>query len=118
MPNTMTKTESFLAERERHVARGVLTTHPLVIARGEGAHVFDADGKLYLDFVGGIGVMNVGHNHPRVAKAVSDQLSAITHTAFQVAGHEPYIALAARLNALVGKRKDFKSVFFTTGAEA
>ena len=118
MPNTMTKTESFLAERERHVARGVLTTHPLVIARGEGAHVFDADGKLYLDFVGGIGVMNVGHNHPRVVKAVSDQLSAITHTALQVAGHEPYIALAARLNALVGKRKDFKSVFFTTGAEA
>jgi 4-aminobutyrate aminotransferase/(S)-3-amino-2-methylpropionate transaminase len=118
MPNTMTKTESLLAERERHVARGVLTAHPLVIARGEGAHVFDADGKSYLDFVGGIGVMNVGHNHPRVVEAVSDQLSAITHTAFQVAGHEPYIALAARLNTLVGQGKDFKSVFFTTGAEA
>ena len=77
-----------MAERKRHVARGVLTAHPVVIARGEGAHVFDADGKRYLDFVGGIGVMNVGHNHPRVVRAVSDQLSAITHTAFQVAGHE------------------------------
>ena len=65
MPNTMTKMEALLAERERHVARGVLTAHPLVIARGEGAHVFDADGKRYLDFVGGIGVINVGHNHPR-----------------------------------------------------
>ena len=83
--NTMTKAEPLLAERERHVPRGVLTPHPLVIARGEGAHAFDADGKSYLDFVGGIGVMNVGHNHPRMVKAVSEQLSAITHTDFQVA---------------------------------
>ena len=91
-----------LAERERHVPRGVVTAHPLVVARALGAHVWDVEGRRYLDFVAGIGVLNVGHNHPRVVAAVSAQLQAVTHTAFQVAASEPYIALAARLNRLVG----------------
>ncbi|SEE14737.1 4-aminobutyrate aminotransferase apoenzyme [Rhizobiales bacterium GAS188] len=118
MLDTATKNARLLAQRERQVARGVLTAHPIVIQRGQGAHVWDADGKRYIDFVGGIGVINVGHNHARVVEAVSAQLGAITHTAFQVAAYEPYIELATRLNALVGQGKPFKSVFFTTGAEA
>lgn len=107
-----------LAERERHVPRGVLTAHPVVVARAEGAYIWDVEGKRYLDFVGGIGVLNVGHNHPRVVAAVSAQLQAVTHTAFQVAAHEAYIELAARLNQLVGNGKPYKSVLLTTGAEA
>jgi 4-aminobutyrate aminotransferase / (S)-3-amino-2-methylpropionate transaminase / 5-aminovalerate transaminase len=107
-----------LAERERHVPRGVVTAHPLVVARALGAHVWDVEGRRYLDFVAGIGVLNVGHNHPRVVAAVSAQLQAVTHTAFQVAASEPYIALAARLNRLVGDGKSYKSIFLTTGAEA
>ena len=107
-----------LAERERHVPRGVVTAHPLVVARALGAHVWDVEGRRYLDFVGGIGVLNVGHNHPRVVAAVSAQLQAVTHTAFQVAASEPYIALAARLNRLVGDGKSYKSILLTTGAEA
>lgn len=111
-------TAGLLAARNQHVARGVLTAHPIVVARADGSYVWDIDGRRYLDFVGGIGVLNVGHNHPRVLAAVRRQLELVTHTAFQVTAYEPYIALAERLNALVGKGIACKSIFLTTGAEA
>lgn len=88
--------EDLLAVRSRNIPRGVLTAHPIVVDRAEGAYVWDRAGRRYLDFVGGIGVINVGHNHPRVVAAVREQLQKVTHTAFQVAAYEPYIALAAR----------------------
>ena len=107
-----------LVERERHVPRGIITAHPVVIERAQGAEVWDVDGRRYLDFVGGIGVLNVGHNHPRVVHAVRAQLERVTHVSFQVAGYPPYIELAARLNALVGNGEAYKSILLTSGAEA
>jgi len=104
--------------REDHIARGVLTSHPVLLTRGEGAYVWDRDGRRYIDFVGGIGVLNVGHSHPRVVAAAREQLNTLTHTCFQVAAYEPYIALAEQLNALVGGGQACKTVFLTTGAEA
>ena len=62
------------ALRERYVPRGVTTAHPLVADHALGSEVWDSSGRRYVDFVGGIGVMNVGHNHPRVMAAVRDQL--------------------------------------------
>jgi 4-aminobutyrate aminotransferase/(S)-3-amino-2-methylpropionate transaminase len=118
MSATARTTAELLAARSQNVARGVVTAHPIVVSRAEGSHVWDADGRRYLDFVGGIGVLNVGHNHPRVVAAVRKQLELVTHTAFQVAAYEPYIALAERLNALIGKGAVHKSLFLTTGAEA
>ena len=110
--------DDLLLARADNVPRGVLTTHPIVIDRAEGAYLWDMSGRRYLDFVGGIGVLNVGHNHPRVVAAVQEQLKRITHTAFQVAAYEPYITLAERLNKLIGKGAAYKSLFLTTGAEA
>lgn len=107
-----------LADRDALIPRGLLTAHPVVLERAQGAYVWDVEGRRYLDFVGGIGVLNVGHNHPRVVEAVTRQLELITHAAFQVAAYEPYLELAKRLNALVGKGENYKSVFLTTGAEA
>lgn len=107
-----------LVERERHVPRGIITAHPVVIERAQGAEVWDVDGRRYLDFVGGIGVLNVGHNHPRVVHAVRAQLERVSHVSFQVAGYPPYIELAARLNALVGNGEAYKSILLTSGAEA
>jgi 4-aminobutyrate aminotransferase / (S)-3-amino-2-methylpropionate transaminase / 5-aminovalerate transaminase len=118
MPAATRTMSDLLAARARHVARGVVTAHPIVASHGEGAYIWDVEGRRYLDFVGGIGVLNVGHNHPRVVAAVRDQLKLISHTAFQVAAYEPYIALAERLNELVGKGAAYKSVFLTSGAEA
>ena len=110
--------EELLAARQNNIPRGILTAHPILVDRAEGAYVWDTEGQRYLDFVGGIGVLNVGHNHPRVVAAVQEQLKRVTHTAFQVAAYEPYIELAERLNKLVGKGAAYKSVFLTTGAEA
>ena len=106
------------ALRSANIARGVLTAHPITIARAEGALVWDVEGKEYLDFVAGIGVLNVGHNNPRVVAAVEKQLKDITHMAFQVAAYRPYLELAEKLNRLVGKGEAYKSIFLTSGAEA
>jgi len=118
----MSATHSTAAElaalRNANIARGVLTAHPITIARAEGASVWDVEGKHYLDFVAGIGVLNVGHNHPRVLAAVKKQLKEVTHMAFQVAAYPSYLELAEKLNRLVGKGEAYKSIFLTSGAEA
>lgn len=110
--------QDVLADRSKHIPRGVLTAHPVVVERAEGAQIWDNDGKRYIDFVGGIGVLNVGHSHPRVVEAVREQVGKISHMAFQVGAYESYVELAARLNHLIGKGDAYKSIFFTTGAEA
>ena len=124
MQNVMAAQQTFsdnsllLDAREQNVPRGVVTAHPLVIERARGSEVWDVEGNRYLDFVGGIGVLNVGHNHPAVVNAVTRQLGLVTHACFQVAAYPGYIELAQRLNQLVGGGEPFKSVFFTSGAEA
>ena len=118
MPTDLDANQRLLATRNDHIPRGLLTAHPIFLDRAEGAHVWDVEGRRYLDFVGGIGVLNVGHNHPRVIEAVIGQLRKITHTSFQVAGYAPYVELAQRLNRLVGGGQPHKTIFLTTGAEA
>ncbi|MER8953355.1 4-aminobutyrate--2-oxoglutarate transaminase [Mesorhizobium sp. M0833] len=118
MSSNQRSQDELLAARATNIPRGLLTAHPIIVDRAEGAHIWDTAGRRYLDFVGGIGVLNVGHNHPRVVAAVQEQLQRVTHTAFQVAAYEPYIVLAERLNKLIGKGAAYKSVFLTTGAEA
>jgi 4-aminobutyrate aminotransferase/(S)-3-amino-2-methylpropionate transaminase len=106
------------ALRERYVPRGVTTAHPLVADHALGSEVWDSSGRRYVDFVGGIGVMNVGHNHPRVMAAVRDQLDHVTHTAFQVVMYESYLRLAQRLCEVAPGDGAKKAIFFSTGAEA
>ena len=107
------------ARREAAVARGVGISHPMAYtARAENAELWDADGKRYIDFAGGIAVLNTGHRHPKVIAAVKAQLDRFTHTCFQVTPYEPYVALAERLNAIAPIEGPAKTVFLTTGAEA
>lgn len=107
-----------VSPRAHHVSKGVAVAHPITVSRAAGAYLWDDQGKKYLDFVGGIGVLNVGHNHPRVVEAVRKQLETFSHICFQVAAYDQYIDLAAKLNTLVGGPEHYKSVFLTTGAEA
>jgi len=104
--------------RERYVPRGVSTAHPVVADHAQGSEIWDTDGRRYIDFVGGIGVMNVGHNHPRVMAAVREQLDKFTHTAFQAVMYESYLKLAQRLSELAPGTSPKKAIFFSTGAEA
>ena len=107
-----------ISPRAQHVSNGVAVAHPMTVSRAAGAYLWDDQGKKYLDFVGGIGVLNVGHNHPRVVEAVRKQLDTFSHICFQVAAYNQYTDLAAKLNNLVGGEEHYKSVFLTTGAEA
>ena len=106
------------ARRLAAVPRGVATATQIFAARAENAELWDVEGRRYVDFAGGIAVLNTGHRHPRVLEAVRAQLDAYTHTAFQVVAYEPYVELAERLNALAPFDGPAKTIFFTTGAEA
>ncbi len=114
----MSANADLLSRRTAAVPRGVATATPIFAARAENAELWDADGNRYVDFAGGIAVLNTGHRHPKVLAAVRDQLDAYTHTAFQVVAYEPYVALAERLNALAPFDGPAKTILFTTGAEA
>jgi 4-aminobutyrate aminotransferase / (S)-3-amino-2-methylpropionate transaminase / 5-aminovalerate transaminase len=118
MSLTESRTEALLALREAVVPRGVANAHPLFVGRAEGARLWDVDGREYIDFAGGIGVLNVGHSHPRVVQAVKAQLERFTHTCFQVAMYEPYLRLAEKLCELAPGPGAKKAIFFSTGAEA
>ncbi len=115
----MPKTNAELfARRQAAVPKGVGNATAIIAARAENAEIWDVEGKRYIDFVGGIGSLNTGHRHPKVMKAVHDQLEKVTHSAFQVMAYEPYIELAERLNAIAPIDGPAKTIFFTTGAEA
>jgi len=115
-------TESEQAElaelRRRYIPRGITTAHPLVADHAKGAEIWDVAGRRYIDFAGGIGVLNVGHGHPRVMAAVHAQVDRVTHTSFQVVMYESYLRLAERLCALAPGEGPKKAIFFSTGAEA
>ena len=111
-------TDELKALRERYVPRGISTAHPIVADHAQGSELWDVEGRRYIDFVGGIGVLNVGHNHPRVMEAVRKQVDRVTHTSFQVVMYEPYLRLAQRLSELAPGDGPQKAIFFSTGAEA
>src|SRR2546423_8254992 len=112
-------TEAELAElRAKYVPRGITSAHPITADRAKGAELWDVSGKRYIDFAGGIGVMNVGHAHPRVMKAVHEQLERATHTSFQVVHYESYLRLPERLCEVTPIDGPKKAVFFPPGAEA
>lgn len=114
----MTTNAELFQRRNAAVVRGVGHATPLSAARALNAEIWDVEGKRYVDFAGGIAVVNTGHCHPKVIAAVQEQMAAFTHTCFQVLMYEPYIELAEKLNALAPISGPLKSVFFTTGAEA
>ncbi|KQN43011.1 4-aminobutyrate aminotransferase [Serratia sp. Leaf50] len=88
------------------------------VEQAENATIRDVEGNSWIDFAGGIAVLNTGHRHPRIVKAIVDQLDKFTHTAFQVTPYESYVALAERINSVVPIAGKAKTAFFSTGAEA
>lgn len=112
-------TNSELFERRRAaVPSGISHATTVFAARAENAEIWDVEGRRYIDFGGGIGVLNSGHRHPDVVAAIKAQLDKCIHTAFQVVLYEPYVALAERLNKLAPIAGPAKTMFVSTGAEA
>jgi len=114
----METNSSLWARMQSAVARGVSVSLPIFAASADNAEIRDVEGRRYIDFAGGIAVLGVGHRHPRVIAAVTQQLAAFTHACFQVTPYESYVRLAERLNALAPGGEPKKTIFLTTGAEA
>ena len=123
---TRQRTELSSAEvrdlRERFVPRGLHAATPVVVASASGAELFDPEGKRYIDFVAGIGALNLGHRHPEIIEAVRQQLDRYAHVAAQVVTYEPYVRLAQELDRIFpraeGSTVATKSIFLNSGAEA
>ncbi|HKG45020.1 MAG TPA: aspartate aminotransferase family protein [Gaiellaceae bacterium] len=104
-------------ERERFVPRGIATTD-FVVARAEGATLWDADGNEVLDFAGGIACQNLGHNPEAVVRAVHEQVDRYLHQCFMVGMYEPYVEVARRLDELWPGKSKTKTLLVSSGAEA
>ncbi|HXG76976.1 MAG TPA: 4-aminobutyrate--2-oxoglutarate transaminase [Gaiellaceae bacterium] len=108
-----------ILERERLAVASPLRVHlPIVAAAASGATITDVDGNTFVDFVGGVGVQNVGHNHPRVVQAIHEQADAFLHTDFTVVPYELYVSVAERLGALAPIAGETRAAFFNAGTEA
>ncbi|WP_411878961.1 4-aminobutyrate--2-oxoglutarate transaminase [Polaromonas sp. YR568] len=116
--NQPTTNAALMARRNAAVTRGVGQAHEIFVQRALDAELWDVEGRRYIDFAGGIAVLNTGHLHPAVIAAVKAQLDLYTHTCFQVIAYEPYVELAEKLNALAPGGFAKKTLLLTTGAEA
>lgn len=94
-------------------------TYPITISRGEGAMVEDLDGNIFVDFIGGVGVLNIGYSHPEIVEAVKEQAEKYFHTMLTIVTHEGYIELSEKMSELMPCRGEKKKTFFAnSGAEA
>lgn len=112
------KNEHLMARKAAATPRGVGVMGTFFAERALGAELWDVQGQRYIDFAGGIAVMNVGHGHPKVIAAIEAQLQRFTHTCYQVVPYESYVALAEKLNQLTPGTHAKKTALFSTGAEA
>ncbi len=113
------KAKAIIDRRANAIPSAIRCVYPVVIDRGEGAMVEDVDGNHFLDWIGGVGVLNIGYSHPEVVDAVKKQTERYFHGMFNIVTHEGYVALAEKLSTLapvLGKEK--KAFFANSGAEA
>ncbi len=110
---------AILERRAKAIPAAIKCPYPCVIKRGEGAMFEDVDGNLFLDWVGGVGVLNIGYSHPEVIKALKDQSENYFHAMMNIVTHEGYIKLAEKMNSIVPVRGDEKiTMLVNSGAEA
>jgi len=111
-------TEDWQAKRDQFVARGVSNGNRHLAAKGEGAVLYDIDGRRFIDFAGAIGTLNVGHSHLKVVEAVKQQAEQLIHPGFNVMMYQAYIELAEKLCRLAPGAHEKKAIFLNSGAEA
>ncbi|PAQ13732.1 4-aminobutyrate--2-oxoglutarate transaminase [Bacillaceae bacterium SAOS 7] len=112
------KSKALLERRQAAVVRGVSNGVPSFAAKAEGALITDVDGNTFIDFVGAIGTMNVGHCHPKVKEALHKQVDEYIHPGFNVMMYEPYIELCEKLIDLAPGDHEKQAILFNSGAEA
>ncbi|MDR5899206.1 4-aminobutyrate--2-oxoglutarate transaminase [Halomonas vilamensis] len=104
--------------KKKYVAAGAASPATAYADRAENAEIWDADGNRFVDFAGGIGVLNIGHRHPKVVEAVKAQLDKVMHTCQTVMPYEGYVKLAEKLSHITPVRGHAKVMLANSGAEA
>ena len=104
--------------KEQELPHAVYTLTPIFAKSAHGALVTDVDGNQYIDFSGGIGVLNVGHTHKNVVEAVKSQAEYFTHTCFHILPYESYIKVAQKINQVSPGNAKKKTLLVNSGAEA
>jgi 4-aminobutyrate aminotransferase/(S)-3-amino-2-methylpropionate transaminase len=113
------KAQAVIDRRADAMPNAIKCGYPCVIARGEGAMFEDVDGNIFLDWIGGVGVLNIGYSNPELIEAVKEQSEKYFHAMMNITTHERYIELAEKMNKLVPVKGDTKKTMFAnSGAEA
>ena len=121
--NTMTDISNPISNLDLHnrrlaaTPRGIGVMANFFIDKALNSEVWDIEGRRFIDFGGGIAVLNTGHRHPKIIAAIQDQLERFTHTCYQVLPYESYVTLAERINKLTPGTHAKKTCFFSSGAE-
>ena len=118
MTDTLVSNENLHNRRLAATPRGIGVMANFFIDKALNSEVWDIEGRRFIDFGGGIAVLNTGHRHPKVVAAIQDQLARFTHTCYQVLPYESYVTLAERINKLTPGTYAKKTCFFSSGAEA
>ena len=98
--------------------RGIGVMADFFIDHAENGELWDVEGRRFIDFAGGIAVLNTGHRHPKVVAALKAQIDKFTHSCYQVVPYESYVTLAEKINQITPGTHAKKTAFFSTGAEA
>lgn len=113
------KSKELIDRRMKAIPNAVRCVYPVAVSRGEGAMLEDLDGNRFLDWVGGVGVMNVGYSQPELISAVKEQSEKYFHIMMNIETHEGYVKLAEEMNRIVPVRGEHKkTIFLNSGAEA
>ncbi|MFW2178430.1 MULTISPECIES: 4-aminobutyrate--2-oxoglutarate transaminase [unclassified Moraxella] len=109
---------SLLERRKKVLPNGLGVAFPIFADKAKNSEIWDVEGKRYIDFIGGISVLNTGHSHPKIVAAVSEQLQRFSHTSAQITNYESYVELCEKLCEKAPISGDKKAFLLTTGAEA
>ena len=113
------KAAALIERRAKSTPKAIGTAYKAVIERGEGAMFEDVDGNIFLDWIAGVGVLNIGYSHPELIEAVKAQADKYFHSMFNITTHEPYVALAEEFCKIAPVRGEEKQAFFVcSGSEA
>ena len=113
------KAQALIERRAKATPKAIGTAYKAVIERGEGAMFEDVDGNIFLDWIAGVGVLNIGYSHPELIEAVKEQADKYFHSMFNITTHEPYVKLAEEFCKIAPVKGDEKQAFFVcSGSEA
>jgi 4-aminobutyrate aminotransferase len=122
--NAVMKNDAMPSNAEWHsrrlaaTPRGVAVMGDFFIDHAKNAEFWDIEGRRFIDFAGGIAVLNTGHCHPKIQAAIASQLQRFTHSCYQVVPYTEYVSLAERIIEITPIAGPKKAAFFSTGAEA